>query len=149
MARLAERKARAVASAHADAVVLGADTVVVIDGDALGKPADRTEAVAMLRRLRGRTHDVVTGIAVIAAGRALTGTEITHVLMASYGDDLIARYADSGSTLDKAGGYAVQDLDGALVDAIVGSYTNVVGFPLGLARRLLAAAGVRLSAPSA
>jgi septum formation protein len=149
VARLAERKARAVAAGHRDAVVIGADTIVVIDGDALGKPADTRDAVAMLTRLRGRVHDVVTGIAVVAAGRVLAGTEITRVAMARYGDDVIERYAASGSPLDKAGAYAVQDLGGALVDAVIGSYTNVVGFPLALARRLLTEAGVPLSAPPA
>jgi len=149
VAGLAERKARAVAAGHRDAVVIGADTIVVIDDAALGKPSDAAEAVSMLKRLRGRPHDVVTGIAVVAAGRVFAGTETTRVVMARYGDDVIDCYAASGSPLDKAGGYAVQDLDGALVDAVIGSYTNVVGFPLGLARRLLAEVGFPLSAPPA
>ena len=140
-AGLAERKARAVAAAHPGAVVLGADTIVVIDGDALGKPSDPADAVAMLRRLRGRAHEVLTGVAVITAGRVFADTEVTQVVMASYGDDLIARYVASGSPMDKAGAYAIQDLDGSLVDALVGSYTNVVGLPLALTRRLLSASG--------
>ena len=146
-AGLAERKARAVAAAHPEAVVLGADTIVVIDGDALGKPADASDAVAMLRRLRSRVHEVLTGVAVIAGGRVAADTEVTQVLMASYGDDVIARYVASGSPMDKAGAYAIQDLDGALVDALVGSYTNVVGLPLALTLRLLEAVGV-VSAPA-
>jgi septum formation protein len=128
--------------------VLGADTIVVIDGDALGKPADPADAAEMLRRLRGRWHDVLTGVAVVAGGTALADTEVTRVLMARYDDALIERYVASGSPLDKAGAYAIQDLGGALVDAIVGSYTNVVGLPLGLTRRLLAAAGVEVSVPA-
>jgi septum formation protein len=149
VARLAEAKARAVAAARGDGVVLGADTIVVIDGDVLGKPGDAAEAVVMLRRLRGRVHDVLTGVAVIdvASGRAFTGTAVTRVAMARYGDDLIERYVASGAPLDKAGAYAIQDLDGALVEALLGSYTNVVGLPLELTGRLLALAGVPVIAP--
>ena len=79
--------------------------------------------------------------------RAWTATEISCVVMARYPDALIERYAASGAPLDKAGGYAIQDLDGVLVDAVVGSYTNVIGLPLGVTARLLASAGVRLSGP--
>ena len=149
VARLAEEKARAVAATRADGVVLGADTIVVVDGDVLGKPADRDDAVAMLRRLRGRVHEVLTGVAVVdvAGGRPFTGTEVTRVLMAQYPEDLVARYVASGAPLDKAGGYAIQDLAGALVESIAGSYTNVVGLPLELTARLLTAAGVPVSAP--
>jgi septum formation protein len=149
VARLAEVKARAVAAGRSDGIVLGADTMVVIDGDALGKPADRNDAVAMLRRLRGRPHDVLTGVAVIdvAGGRTFTGTDVTRVVMAHYPDDLIDRYVASGAPLDKAGAYAIQDLDGALVEVIIGSYTNVVGLPLGLTARLLVSAGVTVSDP--
>lgn len=149
VARLAEIKARAVAAGRSDGIVLGADTMVVIDGDALGKPADRADAVVMLRRLRGRPHDVLTGVAVIdvAGGRTFTGTDVTRVIMARYPDGLIDRYVASGAPLDKAGAYAIQDLDGALVEAIVGSYTNVVGLPLGLTARLLVSAGVTVSDP--
>jgi len=147
VARLAEEKARAVAAAHPGAVVLGADTIVVIDDEPLGKPADSGVARAMLQRLRGRPHDVLTGVAVVAGARVFTGTEVTRVLMARYSDELIARYVASGAPLDKAGAYAIQDLDGALVESIVGSYTNVVGLPLELTARLLTAAGVSVSVP--
>lgn len=147
--RLSERKARAVAASLRDGLVLGADTIVVIDGDALGKPAEPREARAMLTRLRGRTHEVLTGVAVVAVrgGAVWSGVEITQVIMARYADALIADYVASGSPMDKAGGYAVQELDGALVDAVIGSYTNVIGLPLRLTARLLTAAGVRLSDP--
>ena len=149
MARLAETKARAVAASLSEGVVLGADTIVVIDGDALGKPTDAIDARAMLVRLRGRTHDVLTGVSVVAvrAGVVWSGTEITQVIMAPYSDELIADYVASGSPMDKAGAYAVQELDGALVDAVIGSYTNVIGLPLRLTARLLTAAGVRLTGP--
>jgi septum formation protein len=103
----------------------------------------------MLRRLRGSAHEVITGLVVVdAQGRAWTATEVSCVVMARYPDALIERYAASGAPLDKAGGYAIQDLDGVLVDAVVGSYTNVIGLPLGVTARLLASAGVRLSAPA-
>src|SRR5581483_8266225 len=146
--QLAEQKARAVALRRPDAVVLGADTVVVIDDQTLGKPGDAAEAVAMLRRLRGRVNEVVTGVAVVAGGNAHVGSEITRVLMACYPDDVIDRYVASGAPLDKAGAYAIQDADGALVEGIVGSYTNVVGLPLALTARLLTAAGLAVSAPA-
>jgi septum formation protein len=147
VARIAEVKGRAVAESLEAGIVLSADTMVVVDGDALGKPADAADAAAMLHRLRGRAHDVLTGVAVVdaASGRIWRATEVTRVVMARYTDALIERYVASGSPLDKAGGYAIQDLDGALVDAVVGSYTNVIGLPLSLTGSLLTAAGVRIS----
>ncbi|MBI2156795.1 MAG: septum formation protein Maf [Candidatus Rokubacteria bacterium] len=145
--RLALRKARAVASGARDAVVLAADTVVVVDGVVLGKPAGPAEARAMLRRLRGRVHEVVTGVAVVdAAGREASLSVTTRVLMAAYSDATLHAYAASGAPLDKAGAYAIQDRDGALVDGLAGSYTNVVGLPLEATRRLLEGFGVRVSA---
>ena len=150
IARLAEAKARAVVAACPVGIVLAADTMVIVDDVALGKPADPDDAVAMLRRLRGRQHEVMTGVCVMesADGRSWTATEISRVVMARYPDALIDRYVASGAPLDKAGAYAIQDEDGALVDAIVGSYTNVVGLPLALTARLLAAADVQISASS-
>lgn len=145
--RLALRKARAVAAGAQDAVVLAADTVVVVDGVVLGKPAGPDEARAMLRRLRGRVHEVVTGVAVVdAAGREASLSVTTRVLMAAYSDATLHAYAASGAPLDKAGAYAIQDRDGALVDGLAGSYTNVVGLPLEATRRLLEGFGVRVSA---
>jgi septum formation protein len=147
VARIAEVKGRAVAASLEAGIVLSADTMVVVDGDALGKPVDAADAAAMLHRLRGRAHDVMTGVAVVdaASGRIWRATEVTRVVMARYANALIERYVASGSPLDKAGGYAIQDLDGALVDAVVGSYTNVIGLPLSLTGSLLTAAGVRIS----
>ena len=144
---LALRKARAVTALAAGAAVLAADTVVVIDGMALGKPPGAREAREMLTRLRGRQHEVVTGLAVVEAGarREATTAVVSRVLMASYPDATIEAYVASGSPLDKAGGYAIQDLGGRLVDAVVGSYTNVVGLPLAATRRLLGDFGVAVS----
>lgn len=139
---LAARKARAVAEQLGAGLVLGADTLVLVDGDALGKPVDAPTAQSMLRRLRGRDHRVVTGVAVVDArsGRTREAVASSRVLMAEYPESLIDAYVASGAPFDKAGGYAIQDLEGALVAGVVGSYTNVVGLPLGLTRRLLEAA---------
>lgn len=144
---LALRKARAVTAQAAGAAILAADTVVVIDGMALGKPPGAREAREMLTRLRGRQHEVVTGLAVVEAGarREASTAVVSRVLMASYPDATIEAYVASGSPLDKAGGYAIQDLGGQLVDAVVGSYTNVVGLPLAATRRLLGDFGVAVS----
>jgi nucleoside triphosphate pyrophosphatase len=148
---LALVKASAVAGRAPGAVVVGADTVVVADGEALGKPAGAEEARAMLRRLRGRPHAVITGVAVLdtRSGRAETAAAVSQVRMADYGDDVIEAYVASGAPFDKAGGYAIQDLDGALVAGLVGSYSNVVGLPLGPTRRLLEAVGIAVTAPRA
>ena len=145
--RLAEAKAGAVAGVPHPSVIVAADTMVVIDGDALGKPIDAAEAASMLRRLRGRQHEVITGVTVAErpGPRSWTAVEVSRVVMARYPDALVDRYVASGAPLDKAGAYAIQDVDGALVDAIVGSYTNVIGLPLALTARLLAAADVPLS----
>jgi septum formation protein len=136
---LALRKGRAVASRIGAGMVLAADTVVVIDGLVLGKPAGPEEARGMLERLRGRAHEVITGVAAIdaASGRAESTTAVSRVLMASYSEATIEAYVASGSPFDKAGGYAIQDLNGALVDGVLGSYTNVIGLPVEATRRLL------------
>jgi septum formation protein len=149
VARLALAKARAVATRVGDGVVLGADTVVVLDGVALGKPVDAEDARAVLRRLRGRAHDVITGVAVVDAGtgRCETTSVVTRVVMADVGDDAIDAYVASGEPLDKAGAYAIQERGAALVSEFVGSYSNVVGLPLAATARLLRGFGVEVSAP--
>jgi septum formation protein len=141
---LALRKAEAVAQRVGRGVVVAADTVVVIDDVVLGKPAGPDEAKAMLVRLRGRQHEVLTGVGLVDAGsgRAVANAVVSRVLMAAYSDATIEEYVASGSPLDKAGAYAIQDLQGALVDAVVGSYTNVVGLPVEATRWLLAGFGV-------
>ena len=150
VAGLALRKARAVGARVGAAIVLAADTIVVIDGVALGKPSGPDEARAMLVRLRGRQHEVITGVAIVDAetGRTASTTVVSRVLMAAYPDRTIEAYLASGSPLDKAGAYAIQDLHGALVDGLVGSYTNVVGLPVEATRRLLESFGVAVSARS-
>jgi septum formation protein len=147
IAAVALAKARAVAGAIAGepaAVVLGADTEVVLDGAFLGKPADRADAARMLRALRGRTHQVITGVALVASGggREETAAVTTRVTMRDYGDDEIDRYVATDEPLDKAGAYAVQGLGGRLVARVDGCFTNVVGLPLSTTRRMLEAWGV-------
>ncbi|MBI4246161.1 MAG: septum formation protein Maf [Candidatus Rokubacteria bacterium] len=147
VAALALRKARVVAARRQEGVVLGADTVVVIDGEALGKPATDDEARVMLRRLRGRHHEVVTGIAAVdaATGREAATAVVSRVLMEDYPDGAIDAYVATGEPLDKAGAYAIQGEGGRLVAGWAGSFSNIVGLPLEATRRLLAAFGVAVS----
>lgn len=131
--RLSLDKALAVNPGRADGVVLGSDTVVVLDGDILGKPADAGDAVQVLGRLSGRTHTVFTGFALVdlATGRRHVDHERTDVTFRTLGDDEIARYVASGSPLDKAGAYGIQDDFGAVfIERIAGDYYTVVGLPL-------------------
>lgn len=141
---LALAKARAVAAAAPDAVVLGADTIVVVDGVILGKPGGVAEAVQMLRRLRNRVHEVLTGVAVVRARERDERTAVvcTRVTMRDYSEAEIARYVATGEPLDKAGAYAVQEGGGQLVARVDGCYTNVVGLPLTTTRALLESFGV-------
>lgn len=135
------------ASALCDGVVLGADTLVILDGQALGKPRDADDAVAMLQRLRGRWHEVITAIAAVdaATGREAAEAVVTRVQMADYTDAEIAAYVATGEPLDKAGAYAIQDRGRALVASVDGSYTNVVGLPVDETRRLLQRLGALTS----
>jgi septum formation protein len=127
------------------ALVLGADTLVVLDGQALGKPTSRSDAPAMLRALRGRSHEVVTAVVLRhadPAGRELAEAVVSRVLMRDYTDDEIAAYIATGEPDDKAGAYAVQGRGRRLVDRVDGCYTNVVGLPLRTTARLLQAFGL-------
>ena len=134
---LALDKALRVSVERRDAVVIGADTVVVWRGTRLGKPADRAEARSMLQRLHGRRHEVWTGIAIVHRGEQRTASECTVVRMARLSERDIEDYAASGEPLDKAGGYGIQGLAGQFVRGIEGDYTNVVGLPLARLRALL------------
>lgn len=138
--QLARDKAAAVAQHYPDALTLGADTIVVLDGAILGKPSGPDEARSMLRRLAGRTHTVYTGIALLhpASNRSIVAHETTHVTFGALDDDEIADYVATGSPLDKAGAYGIQDDLGAVFIArIDGDYYNVVGLPLHRLYRLL------------
>jgi septum formation protein len=142
VAAVALAKARAVASRFAaeSAVVLGADTEVILAGRLLGKPRDAADAARMLRELRGRAHDVTTGVALVRAGvapREETAAVTTRVRMGDYSDAEIEAYVATGEPLDKAGAYAVQGLGNRLVAEVDGCLTNVIGLPLSTTRRLL------------
>lgn len=131
--RLAEQKARAVAErAHPEQLVVGSDTSVVIDGEILGKPVDASDAHRMLRQLRGRTHQVYTGITVLRPrdGKLLTDVCITNVPMRNYTDEEIAAYVASGDPLDKAGAYGIQSPHFQPVARMDGCYASVMGLPL-------------------
>ena len=140
--RLAREKVAVVAAEERGAVVVAADTIVVVDGEALGKPRDRTEAAAMLRRLRGRRHDVVTGVAVAANGALHSGRETTEVVFAPMTDREIEAYVATGEPDDKAGAYAVQGIGALFVERVEGSPSNVAGLPVRLLGSLLDAAGL-------
>jgi septum formation protein len=141
---LAWRKIMAARDEGVAGRILGADTIVVIDGDVLNKPRDPDEARAMLRRLTGRTHRVYTGVAGLMPDHEspVFGLEAAEVRMAAVTDDDIAAYVATGEPLDKAGAYGIQGLGGRLVAEVIGSYTCVVGLPLGLTHRILAAIGI-------
>jgi septum formation protein len=145
--RLAEEKAQAVWNAHESSdtpddplVVLGADTCVVVDGHILGKPTDTADARRMLNLLSGRTHAVLTGIAVITGTKVLRDLDITQVTFNCVTDSEIAQYIVSGEPLDKAGAYAIQGYAARWIPRIEGCYFNVVGLPIARTIALLAEA---------
>jgi septum formation protein len=143
--RLARAKASAVApAAPAGSVVLAADTIVVLDGAALGKPRDGDDARRMLRSLRGRAHDVVTGVALARDGRLVSGRETTVVVFGPMTEEEVDAYVASGEPADKAGAYALQGLGGLFVERISGTPSNVIGLPLRLVRSLGADVGFLL-----
>ena len=129
---LSRRKAEHVAAAETKALVVGADTIVVIDGEILGKPSSPQHAYDMLRRLSGRTHRVFTGFTVVETqtGASVADVEVTEVHFRELEDDEIWRYIETGSPMDKAGAYGIQDQSAVFVDRISGCFYNVVGFPL-------------------
>lgn len=123
--------------AAADAIVLGADTEVVIAGRILGKPADAADAAGMLRRLSGRFHDVLTAVVIYAAGREWSEVATTRVRFAELTDADIEHYVESGEPMGKAGAYAIQGRGARYIERIEGSWSNVVGLPLHVVHRLL------------
>ena len=141
--RLARAKAEAVTRVP-DQAVLGADTVVVIDGEVLGKPRDGEDAAAMLRRLSGRTHDVLTGVALVWNDTRFDAVETTEVTLVDLDNETIRWYVATGEPADKAGAYGVQGIASRFVSRVAGSYTNVVGLPVTVVARLFADLG-RLS----
>jgi septum formation protein len=146
--RLAREKALAVFQGRAGDCVLGADTIVVVDGAILGKPREADDAARMLRMLSGRTHAVITGVCVVnpvARGQGsvasktdlLTASETTLVTVCELSDKEIRDYVATGEPMDKAGGYAIQGIASRWIPRIEGDYSNVVGLPVALVYRML------------
>jgi len=135
----AQRKAFGTAERFPDHWVLGADTLVFLDGQALAKPADLEEARRMLERLSGRVHEVITGVCLVhqARAKATLFSEVTHVKFHPLTPEGISSYVSRVHTLDKAGGYAIQEYGEELVAHVEGSYSNVVGLPVEAVRTAL------------
>jgi septum formation protein len=142
----AQGKARSVASQEPDAIVLGSDTVIELDRDVLGKPADLAEARAMLRRLAGRDHQVHTAVALVCSARAIDVVALSTavVRMKPFDAQVHERYLAMGESLGKAGAYSIQGQGSDLIDSIAGEFTTVVGLPLRLVAQLLTQAGLRV-----
>lgn len=122
-------KARAIKKLHPEADVIGSDTVVIIDGEILGKPHTEQEAFDMLKKLSGKKHIVVSGYCYIKGDKEIANKVITEVYFNELSDDLIKRYISTGSPMDKAGAYGIQDKEFDLVNKIKGSLDNVIGLP--------------------
>lgn len=137
--RLAREKAQAVFDAMRDeaSMVLGADTTVEVDGQILAKPVDAVDATRMLRLLSGRTHRVMTGVAVVTKARVEVAAEVTGVRFVTLSDAEIAAYVATGEPMDKAGAYAIQGRAGRWIPRVEGCYFNVVGLPLALVTTML------------
>jgi len=140
--RLARGKVTALAL-DGDVVTIGSDTIVVVDGDVLGKPRDRAHAIDMLRRLSGREHVVMTGVAVGWRGRVVSGVEEVGVRFRAIGDEEIARYIDTGEPMDKAGAYGIQGYGATIVERVNGDYFAVMGLALGRLIALCREVGLR------
>jgi nucleoside triphosphate pyrophosphatase len=125
------RKARAGAGARPDGTILGVDTIVALDGEIFGKPASAEAAIATLKRLGGRTHDVVSGLALAKSANPQVVHEVTKVTFRELDDALVRRYVATGEWSGRAGGYAIQGIGAGLVRRIMGDYLNVVGLPVG------------------
>jgi len=141
--RLAEAKARAVEIDEL-AIILGADTAVVLGDEVFGKPESREAALETLARLSGNTHRVLTGVALYTAQGVRTALSSTEVRFREIGPDEALAYWQSGEPCDKAGAYAIQGLGGVFVEAISGSYSGVVGLPVFETARMLREAGLRV-----
>lgn len=139
MAHLALAKANSVASLYDDALIIGCDTVVVLDGMVLGKPKDRREAKNMLTALSGQSHQVLSGLAVsdVRSGRSLCRCAETTVFMRPFSQSEVEAYIATGESIGRAGSYAIQERGVFLTEGIKGSWTNVVGLPLELLAELL------------
>ena len=139
----ARLKAAAVASHHPEAVVVGADTLVFLDGEPLGKPKDMEDATGMLRRLSGKTHQVCTGVSIAGPGGSVRRMHaVTEVVFRELDEETISGYLALTSPLDKAGAYGIQDHGGMIVERISGAFDNVMGLPVGVLLEALAEIGL-------
>jgi len=145
--RVAEAKGRAISERNPGRHVLAADTAVVVDGHILGKPADAEDAARMLRMLSGRSHRVISAVALVKDGRPVVDAEVevTAVEFARLSQAEIAWYVASGESMDKAGGYGIQGLASRFVTSVAGSYSNVVGLPIAVVYQMCTRAGLLLS----
>jgi septum formation protein len=139
--RLAREKALAVSRQRPLDVVLGADTVVVVDGQLLGKPTDAADAAHMLRLLSGREHQVITGVCLVVGGETSVASEMTLVTVSKLTDKDIADYVAGGEPMDKAGAYGIQGIASRWIPRIEGDCSNVVGLPVALVWLMLRRAG--------
>lgn len=139
---LAKRKAEAVFEKRPDACVVGSDTIVLIDGQIIGKPKDRQDAFRILSTLNGRTHTVYTGLAVLTKDSEQLYCDETRVTFAKLSDDELWHYIDTGEPLDKAGAYGIQGPGAILVEKIEGCYFTVIGMPVPVLYRLLRNVGI-------
>ena len=129
---LSERKAEARLAVNPDAVVIGSDTIVTLDGEILGKPADHEDAKRMLRELSGRTHQVITGVCIVSSKRKYSDVSVSDVTFAPLSEEEIDGYVSSGECDDKAGAYAIQGIGGRFITHISGDYYAIMGLPLNL-----------------
>lgn len=132
-------KALDVALKYDNSIVIGADTVVLLGGKVLGKPKSKKDAIKMLKELSGTTHKVITGLAIVDSKgfKVVTAHKTTKVIMRKVSDDMIAEYVESGSPMDKAGGYGIQEIEDKFIKRINGDFNNVVGLPVKLLSKLL------------
>ena len=140
--RLARTKAQVIAEKNSVSIVLGADTTVVIDGNIIGKPSDLDDAREMIKLLSGKEHEVLTGVAIVAGGKTLSGVQRTLVKFVEMDAEEIDFLVAEGEPLDKAGGYAVQAQAALFIEYINGDYWNVVGLPINLVYRLMSENGL-------
>jgi len=136
---LSKRKATSVFDQVEEAIILGADTIVVLDGEILGKPQNKEEAFFMLKRLSGRMHKVYTGITLVnkCNGKMISDYDLTEVKFNELGKEKILAYIDTGEPMDKAGAYGIQGMGGFLVESIRGSLDNVIGLPTEKLKQML------------
>jgi len=144
VARLAMKKAKAVAEAYHEETVIGADTIVVLDEEILGKPVDKDDAISMLSRLSGNWHEVLTAVAIVNTYRKITAVfvNVTKVKFYELGEEWLRAYVETGEPMDKAGSYGIQGLGFELVEKIEGDFYSVMGFPISQLKRELKKLGL-------